>query len=163
MARIDLDGTLFETIGELPSVGDIAPDATLVTGHLQSVRLHEIPGRRVLNIFPSIATGVCQSALREFNRRAGEREGVTVLNISVDLPFAQSAFCAAEGLEGVQSFSTFRGDFGAQFGVTFTEGPFEGLMSRSVVVLDAENRVVYTEQVPGTGDEPDYDAALAHV
>ena len=161
MAEIEFGGSPTQTSGDLPDVGSIAPDATLVTGELASVQLHALPGKRVLNIFPSIGTGVCQSSVRNFNAKASSLAGVTVLNISKDLPFAQSGFCGAEGLEGVTMLSTFRGTFGADYGIEFLSTGFEGLLSRCVVVLDAENRVLYTEQVASTGQEPNYDAALA--
>lgn len=161
MALIDFDGTQVHTSGSLPGVGSVAPDAILVTQELKSVRLHDMAHTRILNIFPSIATGVCQASVRAFAAKAGAVEGVSVLHISRDLPFAQAAFCGAEGLEGVQTLSTFRGALGADYGITFLEGPFEGLLSRCVLVLDAEHRILHTEQVPSTGQEPDYAAAWA--
>lgn len=161
MASIDFGGSQVQTSGALPEVGSVAPDAVLVAQDLGSVQLHDIAGTRILNIFPSIGTGVCQASVREFGARAGAVDGVTVLHISQDLPFAHKAFCGAEGLEGVMTFSTFRGSFGADYGVTYLESPFEGLLSRCVLVLDADHRILHTEQVPITGQEPDYAAALA--
>ena len=161
MATIKFGDQDVRTSGELPEVGTIAPDATLVTGDLASVNLHGFTGTRILNIFPSIGTGVCQNSVRAFSAQASALAQVTVLHISKDLPFAHSGFCGAEGLEGVTTLSTFRGSFGQDFGVEYLESPFEGLLSRCVVVLDGDNRVVYTEQVSDTGQEPDYASALA--
>jgi thiol peroxidase len=163
MAFIDFGGSQVQTSGSLPDVGSVAPDALLVAQDLASVQLHAIAGTRILNIFPSIGTGVCQTSVREFSARAGALDGVTVLHISQDLPFAHKGFCAAEGLEGVMTLSTFRGSFGADYGVSYLESPFQGLLSRCVLVLDAEHRILHTEQVPITGQEPDYAAALAAV
>ena len=114
MAKITLKGNPIHTQGELPAVGSTAPDATLTGTDLADKKLSSIPGKRVLNIFPSIDTGVCAASVREFNQRATRTPGVTVLNISMDLPFALKRFCGAEDIEKTQSFSGFRGDFGQQ-------------------------------------------------
>ena len=162
MAEITFRGNPIHTVGELPAVGSPAPEFTLVGANLADVTLADFAGRKVvLNIFPSIDTGVCQASVRSFNERAGGREDVTVLNVSADLPFAQGRFCGAEGLDNVTNGSTFRSDFGQEYGVTMTEGPLTGLLSRAVVVVDADGTVAYTEQVPEIGQEPNYDAALA--
>ena len=161
MAMVEFGGGLVSTIGELPAVGTQAPDALLVDKDLNGVQLRSIPGKKVLNIFPSIGTGVCQNSVRNFNAKAAEFGDAKVLNISQDLPFAMIGFCAAEGIENVESYSTFRGNFSKDYGVEFTEGGFIGLCSRSIVILDENNQVIYTEQVPATGQEPDYAAALA--
>ncbi len=163
MATVGFGTGMVSTIGELPAVGTEAPDALLVSTGMEPVNLSSIPGRRVLNIFPSIGTGVCQASVRSFNERAAQFENTSIMNISMDLPFALNGFCAAEGIEGVQSFSAFRGSFAQDYGVEFTEGKFAGLCSRSIVIIDENNQVVYTEQVPSTGQEPDYDAALAAI
>jgi thiol peroxidase len=161
MAEITFRGNPIHTVGELPAVGAPAPEFTLVGGDLADVKLADFAGKKVvLNIFPSIDTGVCQASVRAFNERAGGREDVTVLNVSADLPFAQGRFCGAEGIEGVTNASTFRSDFGTAYGVTMSEGPLNGLLSRAVVVVDDSGKVAYTEQVPEIGQEPDYDAAL---
>lgn len=119
-------------------------------------------GRRlVLSVFPSIDTGVCAQSVREFNQRAAQLENTTVLCISADLPFAQARFCGAEGIENVLTASGFRSTFGEDYGLTMTAGPLTGLYSRAVVVLDADGTVLYTEQVPEIGQEPDYAGALA--
>jgi thioredoxin-dependent peroxiredoxin len=161
MAKITLKGNPIQTGGQLPAVGAPAPDATLTGIDLADKKLSSIAGKRVLNIFPSIDTGVCATSVRTFNQRATEKPGVTVLNISMDLPFALKRFCGAEGIDKALSFSGFRGDFGQKFGVTMTEGPMTGLFSRAIVVLDEGGKVIHSEQVPEIAQEPNYDAALA--
>ncbi|MET0145777.1 MAG: thiol peroxidase [Ilumatobacteraceae bacterium] len=161
MAEITLRGNTIHTVGDLPAVGSPAPSFTLTGGNLGDVSVADFAGKSlVLNIFPSIDTGVCQASVRAFNERAGARDDVAVLNVSADLPFAQARFCGAEGIENVTSASTFRSDFGAAYGVTISDGPMAGLMSRAVVVVDADGNVTYTEQVPEIAQEPNYDAAL---
>jgi thiol peroxidase len=161
LADIKLKGTPVHTVGNLPAVGGQAPDVTLVAMDLSEKSLHGIPGKKVLNIFPSIDTGVCATSVRTFNQKATELSKVTVVNVSMDLPFALKRFCAAEGIERVLSLSAFRSDFGAKYGVTIQDGKMTGLFSRAVVVLDEQNRVVHAEQVPDIGQEPDYAAALS--
>ncbi|KKL97792.1 hypothetical protein LCGC14_1830860 [marine sediment metagenome] len=115
-----------------------------------------------MNIFPSVDTGVCAASVRAFNKKASELEETAVLCISKDLPFAQARFCGAEGLDSVVNLSDFRtGAFGTDYGLEITEGAFEGLLSRVVIVLDEEGKVIYTEQVSEIGKEPNYDAALS--
>jgi len=161
MARITLKGTPFNTCGELPKKGTIAPEFTLVGLDLAPARLAQFPGKKVLNVFPSLDTPVCAISVRTFNERAAGMPGVTVLNISADLPFAQQRFCGAEGIERAVTLSCFRSTFAEDYGLEITDGPLEGLCSRAVIVLDEENRVVYTEQVPEIAQEPGYAAALA--
>lgn len=164
MATITLGGEEIQTVGELPAVGEAAPAFTLTNTDLQDVSFEDVDADFiVLNIFPSIDTGVCQASVREFNERAADLDGVEVLCVSADLPFAHKRFCGAEGIEGVSGMSTFRSDFGTAWGVEIADGAFAGLLSRAVVVLDADGKVVHTEQVAEIGDEPDYEAALAHV
>ncbi len=161
MATTALGESPAHTIGELPATGDKAPDFTLVDADLGELKLADLSGRKVLSIFPSIGTGVCQASVRKFNQLAAGLEDTTVLNISIDLPFALAGFCAAEGIENVKVGSAFRSTFGSDYGVTLTDSKFEGLLARAVVVLDADNVVVHTELVPSIGQEPDYDAAIA--
>ena len=161
MTRITLKGNPINTAGSLPAVGSTAPDATLTGLDLADKKLSSLPGKRVLNIFPSIDTGVCATSVRTFNKRATEKPNVTVINVSMDLPFALKRFCGAEGIDKALSFSGFRGDFGKQYGVTIQDGGMAGLYSRAVVVLDESGKVVHAEQVPEIGQEPDYEAALA--
>ena len=161
MATTALGDAPAHTVGELPAVGDKAPDFTLVDADLKEFTLGDLSGRKVLSIFPSIGTGVCQAGLRGFNERASGLENTTVVNISVDLPFAVRDFCAAEGLENVQVGSAWRSNFGDDYGVRLLDSKFEGLLARAVVILDEDNQVTYTELVPNIAQEPDYDAAVA--
>ena len=161
MANTALGDDPAHTTGDLPAVGEQAPDFTLVDTDLSEFGLSDLPGRKVLSIFPSIGTGVCQASVREFNKRAASLEDTTVLNVSVDLPFAVKDFCAAEGLENVHVGSAFRSTFGDDYGVRLLDTKFEGLLARAIVVLDEDRNVIYTELVPQIGQEPDYDAALA--
>lgn len=161
MAQITLKGNTINTCGELPTVGTQVSDFALVNTSLAEVKLSEIgSGHRVLNIFPSIDTPVCATSVREFNKKASSGDSV-VLNISMDLPFAHKRFCGAEGLEGVESLSAFRSNFAKELGLEIIDGPLTGLCSRAVIVLDSDNKVVYSEQVPEIAQEPNYDAALA--
>lgn len=161
MASITFKGNPVQTSGSLPAVGAVAPDFRLVDTGLAEVGLATHSGRKVLNIFPSIDTSVCALSVRTFNQKAGALDGVTVLNVSADLPFAHKRFCGAEGLDGVVSLSTFRGTFLDDYGVRMVDGPLAGLAARSIVVVDDGGKVVYTELVPEIAQEPDYDAALS--
>jgi thiol peroxidase len=162
MATVTLQGNPFETAGSLPSVGSTAPNFELVKTDLSVASLADYAGSRlILNIFPSVDTGTCATSVRTFNKEAAELENTKVLCVSADLPFAAARFCGAEGIENVATGSSFRGSFGEDYGVSFTTGPLAGVLSRSVVVIDETGKVVYTEQVAETVDEPDYKAALA--
>jgi len=163
MAEITLAGNTIHTIGELPQVGSTAPGFTLTNRQLAEETLEDFKGSKtVLNIFPSVDTDVCAMSVRRFNTEASKLPGVRVLCISADLPFALSRFCGAEGLEDVTVLSEFRhGSFGDDYGVRIIDGPLSGLLSRAVVVIGEEGKVLYTEQVPEIGTEPDYDAASA--
>ena len=161
MAQITLRGNPVNTVGELPAVGSPAPGFTLTGTDLGEVGDDQFRGKPLLlNIFPSVDTPVCSASVRKFNESAAAG-GVTVLNVSKDLPFAQKRFCGAEGIENVTSASAFRDSFGEDYGITITDGPMAGLLGRAVVVVGADGNVAYTELVPEIGQEPDYDAALA--
>lgn len=162
MATVTLKGNPIETIGELPKIGDQAPDFSLTATNLSTKTLSDFLGNKiVLNIFPSVDTGTCAASVRQFNKEASSLENTKVLCISHDLPFAQARFCGAEGLENVISLSDFKnGNFGNAYGVTFTNGPLEALLSRSVVVINEKGTIIYTEQVAETADEPNYKAAI---
>jgi thiol peroxidase len=163
MAEITLKGNPIHTSGELPGVGSEAPDFNLTKTDLSDVNLDDFSGRRiVLNIFTSLDTDVCAASVRRFNAEASKLENTAVLCISMDLPFAQGRFCGAEGLNDVVTLSDFRsGDFGKTYGVRIIDGPLAGLLARAVVILDADGKVIYKEQVPEIVQEPNYDAALA--
>lgn len=161
MAEITLKGNPIHTSGELPANGTTAPGFTLADAGLADKSLDDYSGKKVLNVFPSIDTPVCAVSVRQFNQQAAGRDGVTVLNISADLPFAHGRFCAAEGIEGAVTLSTLRSSFARDYGLEIVDGPLKGLCSRAVLVLDEANNVIHSEQVPEIAQEPDYEAALA--
>lgn len=163
MATVTLGGTPFAISGDIPAAGDAAPDFTLTGGDLGDVSLGNYAGQRlILNVFPSVDTPVCAASVRRFNEEAAALEGVSVLCVSRDLPFAQGRFCAAENIEAVSCGSEMRdGSFGDAYGLRITEGPLAGLLARAVVVVDGDGKVRYSELVPEIKQEPDYDAALA--
>jgi thioredoxin-dependent peroxiredoxin len=162
MAQITLKGNAIETIGNLPQVQTKAPNFELTNASLTSKTLKDYEGKTIiLNIFPSIDTGVCAASVRTFNKKATALNNTIVLSVSKDLPFALSRFCAAEGIENVETLSDFKSqDFGNNYGVTITSGPLSGLLSRAIVIIDKQGNVIYTEQVPEIGQEPDYDKVL---
>jgi len=163
MAEIKFKGNPVHTQGQLPEVGSAAPDFKLTNTDLGEVSLGDFNGKRVvLNIFPSVDTGICAMSVRRFNELAGSMDNTAVINVSKDLPFAHKRFCGAEGIENVVSTSSFRDpEFSSRYGVDMVDGPLAGLMSRAVVVLDENGVVKYTEQVPDITQEPDYDNALS--
>jgi len=162
MATTAIDGNPVQTVGELPAVGAKAPEFTLTGTDLGDVTSSSLAGRRVvLNIFPSLDTGVCANSVRRFNELASNLENTTVVCASKDLPMAMGRFCGAEGLENVVAASAFRSSFGEDYGVTQADGPLRGLLARTVIVLDEEGKVIYTQLVPEIKTEPDYDAAIA--
>lgn len=163
MAKITLKGNPVNTSGNLPSVGSKAPGFTLVKSDLTQLSLDELKGKKLLlNIFPSVGTSVCATALRRFNQMAADRENTVVLAISKDLPFAHNSFCTTEGIKNVITLSGFRdSNFGKAYGVDILDGIFAGLYARSVVVTDEKGVVKYTELVSDIANEPDYDKAIA--
>lgn len=163
MATITIQGNPIHTSGDLPQVGSKAPDFTLTKGDLSDVALKDFSGKRkLLNIVPSLDTGVCAASARRFNQEAASVAGAVVLTVSCDLPFAQSRFCQAEGIQNVVMLSELRDrGFGTAYGVRIADGPLAGLLARAVVVLDGDDRVLYTELVPEIAQEPDYARALA--
>lgn len=159
---ITLKGNEVHTIGTLPSVGTTVKDFTLVDSGLTVKTLETFAGKKkVFNIFPSIDTPTCAASSRKFNEEASKLDNTVVINVSKDLPFALGRFCAAEGLNNVETLSDFRSSFGDDYEVTIADSPLKGLLSRAVIVTDENNKVVYTEQVPEIANEPNYDAALA--
>lgn len=163
MAHITLGGSPIETIGKLPTVGSRAPDFSLTRDDLSDVSLEDFKGKKkILNIVPSLDTDVCATSARKFDQEVEALGDTVLLTISNDLPFAMARFCKAEGLTNVISLSQLRDrKFGREWGVEITTGPLAGLLSRAVVVLNAEDIVVYAEQVPDIKQEPDYVRALA--
>jgi thiol peroxidase len=165
MAKVTLGGNPVSIVGELPVVGSKAPDFSLTNTGLADVSLKDYAGKKViLNIFPSLDTDVCANSVRKFNAEANNLENTAVLCVSVDLPFAQKRFCGAEGLDNVIPLSALRNrDFGKDYGVTITDGPLAGVFARSIVVVDEDGKVSYTQLVPEIKEEPNYEEALAAV
>lgn len=163
MAQINFKQQPIHTHGDLPKVGEMAPDFSGVKQDLSTVSLHDFKGKRVvLNVFPSIDTGVCAASVRRFNKEAAELENCVVLCVSKDLPFAQGRFCAAEGIENVLTLSQFRNTcFEEHYGLRMEDGPLQGLLARAVLVLDEEGKILYRELVPEVTEEPNYEAALS--
>jgi thioredoxin-dependent peroxiredoxin len=162
MAKTAFKGTCVNTVGELPKLGEKAPDFELVGADLSTKTLASFSGKKkVLAINPSYDTGVCQAAARAFNQRIAGRGDAVVLLISADLPFAQKRFCEAEGLANVVTLSCFRASFGKDYGVTLADSVLEGLTARAVIVLDESDKVRHVELVSEITIEPNYDAALA--
>lgn len=162
MAQIALKGSPVKTSGQLPERGSAAKDFRLVRANLSEATLETFAGKKkVLNIFPSVDTGTCAASVRRFNQEASKLENTVVLNISADLPFAQARFCGAEGIKNCESLSSFRSSFGKDWGLEMMDSPLAGLLSRAVVVLSADNKVLYTEQVADIVQEPNYESALA--
>ncbi len=163
MAKITLKGNPVNTSGVLPSAGQKAPDFILVKPDLGNLALSELRGKKVvLSISPSLDTSVCATAARRFNQMAAGKDNVVVLTITKDLPFAAGRFCTTEGIANVVALSGFRNhDFGKAYGVDITDGPFEGLYARSIVVVDEEGTILYSHMVPEIASEPDYDHVLS--
>jgi thiol peroxidase len=163
MAQTALQGNPVNLAGELPAAGSAAPDFSLVAGDLSDVGLGNYAGKKkLLNIVPSLDTGVCATSTKKFNAAMAGKTDAVALVISADLPFASKRFCDAEGITNVVNLSMMRSrNFAKDYGVLITDGPLAGITARAVVVLDADNKVLYTELVPEITQEPNYDAALA--
>jgi len=163
MSQVTFQGNRVRINGTVPAVGQVAPVFSLVGKELNALTLADFSGKRkVLNIFPSIDTGVCAASVRRFNALAAGLDNTVVLCISADLPFAQGRFCGAEGLDNVLTLSSFRNaGVLADYGVLIAEGPLAGLATRAVLVLDVDNRVLHVERVGEITHEPDYDAVIA--
>ena len=163
MAQVTFRGTPVKLIGEFVQPTQQAPEFTLIKGDLTEFRLSENKGKNLLlNIFPSLDTGVCATSVRKFNKLAASMPNTTVLAVSKDLPFAQGRFCTTEGIENVVPVSDYKdtSDFGQKYGVLMEDGPLAGLLARSVVVINPEGQVIYSELVPEIAQEPNYEAAL---
>jgi thiol peroxidase len=162
MAKITFLGKPLTTSGELPQVGSKVPDFSLVSGKLNDVTLATYAGKRkILSIVPSLDTPTCAASTRIFNQKANTYENTVVLVISADLPFAQSRFCESEDLKNVIPLSTFRSNFAEEYGVKIADTVLAGLTTRAIVIIDENNKVIYTELVAEVANEPDYEAALA--
>ncbi|POP44357.1 thiol peroxidase [Superficieibacter electus] len=159
---VHFQGNPVAVAGVIPKPGTPAQPFTLVAKDLSDVTLAQYAGKRkVLNIFPSIDTGVCAASVRKFNQLATEVNNTVVLCISADLPFAHSRFCGAEGLSNVVTLSTLRNpEFLQDYGVGIAEGALKGLSARAVIVIDENDNVVFSQLVNEITTEPDYAAAL---
>ena len=161
MSEVTFKGQPIKLIGQLPSVGQSAPDFKLLRPDLSEVSLASYPGKKkILNIVVSVDTAVCALSVKKFYQRASEQPNLVVLNISADLPFAIGRFCGAEGLKSVEGLSAFRSSFGKDYGLMISQGPLRDLYARAVVVVDENNKVLYEELVPEIAQEPNYDKAL---
>lgn len=157
-------GKTIHIVGTLPKKGDKAPDFSLTDNSMTQKSLNDFKGKYVLlNIFPSVDTGVCSASVRHFNEDAAKLPNTKVLCISKDLPFAQKRFCGAEGIKNVVMLSDFRGDFGDKYGVKIADSGMKGLLSRAVVVINPEGKIIYEEQVSDISHEPNYEAAIAAI
>ncbi len=164
MTKIKLKGNDINTIGELPKIGSTAQDFSMVKTDLSDVNLYSFKAKyKLLSIFPSLDTATCAMSVRQFNQKAASLHDTIVLNISKDLPFAQKRFCGAEGINRVETFSVFRSDFAKKYNLEIADGPLKGLCSRAIIILDANNKVIYTEQVADIVNEPNYEAAIKNL
>jgi len=163
MASITLEGKPIHTSGELPAVDSIAPPFSLVDKDLNDIELASFSGqKKLLNIVPSLDTGVCAASTRKFDELVAGRDDVSVLIISADLPFAQARFCSAENTSHVITLSMMRErNFARDYGVLINDGPLAGICARAVLVLDEQDKVIHRELIPEITQEPDYDAAMA--
>ena len=162
METIFFNGTAVKTYGNVPVAGEKAPDFKLVNKELKELSFKDFEGKRiVLNVFPSLDTAVCAASVRRFNQEAAKFKNTVVLCVSMDLPFAMSRFCTAEGFEGVVPASAFRSpDFGKEYGLTMVDGPLAGLLARAVIIIDENRNVIYSDLVDEITHEPDYDGAF---
>ncbi len=161
MATLHFQGNSIHTAGDLPKVGDLAPDFTLLNNRLQELKLSDFSGNnKLLSILPSLDTPVCAAQARKFNLKAAQFQDTWVLLISKDLPFAQSRFCQTEGVRDVKALSAFRSDFAEDYGVLLVDSILKGLTARAVIVIDKNDKICYTELVDELTDEPDYETAL---
>ncbi|MBY0415714.1 MAG: thiol peroxidase [Bdellovibrionales bacterium] len=161
MTKVTLQGNPINTRGSLPDLGDIIHDFTMVKNDLSEVTLSSFKQKyKLLNIFPSVDTGTCAMSVRTFNKNAAELGDVAVINLSMDLPFAQKRFCGVEGIDKVVVASLFRSDFLKYIPLDFTDGPLKGLLSRAIIIVNSKNEIIYTEQVAEVAHEPNYAEAL---
>lgn len=162
MAQVKFKGTICHTSGELPQVGSLAPNFVLTDGELKDRTLNEFHGKRkLLAIVTSLDTGVCALSAKKFNEAAKLHPDIIIIFISADLPFAQKRMCTQDGFNNILTLSMLRSkDFASKYGVLLIDGPLAGLASRSCVVIDENDKVIYRELVPEITEEPNYNAAL---
>jgi thiol peroxidase len=164
MASVTLKGNTVNTCGNLPAVGSNAPAFALTDAKMADSSLSNYAGKKkILNIVPSLDTPTCQVSTRTFNEKAASLDNTVVLVISADLPFAQNRFCSTEGLDNVIPLSSFRSSFAKDYGIELVDSKLAGLTSRAIVVIDENDKVVYTQLVGEIAEEPDYTKALAAV
>lgn len=164
MSKIMLKGNPINTVGTLPAVGTQAKNFKLVKNDLSEATLESYAGKiKIFNIFPSIDTPTCAKSVRKFNEDAAKLSNTVILNVSADLPFAQSRFCGAEGIKNAETLSSFKSTIGQDWGLTIQDSPLSGLLSRAVIILSSDNKVLYTEQVSDIVNEPNYEAALKSI
>lgn len=165
MSTITFKGSKVNTSGELPKVGNIAPDFILVKNDLTELSLKDFKGKNIiLNIFPSLDTGVCAASVRRFNKDAAGMKNTVVLAVSADLPFASGRFCTAEGIENVVPASVFRNpEFAKNYGLLMIDGPLKGLLARAVIVINPQGKIEHVELVPEITQEPDYQSAIGSI
>lgn len=163
MAKITLKGSPFNTNGELPAVGSKAPDFRLTNKDLADVSLANFKGKKkLINIVPSLDTPVCATSTKKFNEAATKHKNSVILIVSADLPFAMGRFCGMEKLANVIPLSMMRSrHFAKDYGVLITDGPLEGITARAVLVLDGNDKVIYSQLVTEIAEEPNYDKALS--
>jgi len=162
MAQVTLKGNAVTTNGELPQVGSNCPEFKLTANDLSDVSLSDFAAKKkLISIVPSLDTGVCANSSDAFEKAAADFKDTVFLVVSVDTPFAQQRFCQEHGCKNIKTLSMMRSKkFAKDFGVLIQDGPLAGVATRSVVVLDKNNKVVYTQLVPEITEEPDYSAAL---
>jgi thiol peroxidase len=160
MTKIKFKDQYINTRGTLPDIGSIGEDFTMVKPDLSEVNLYSFKGHKLLNIFPSIDTNTCAASVREFSKEAADLAQTTIINLSMDLPFAQKRFCAAEGIRNVEVGSLFRSNFFGHYPLDIIDGIFKGLCSRVIIILNEKNEITYTEQVYDIANEPNYREAL---
>lgn len=161
MAKLAFKGTPANTVGDLPKVGETLKFSKLLKTDLSEVSTENFGDKyKVMNIFPSVDTGVCAASVRKFNKEATSLKNTVVVNVSYDLPFALARFCGAEGIQNCETVSAFRSSLGKDWGLQLADSPLMGLMARAVVILSPDNKVIYTELVPDITQEPNYESAL---
>lgn len=162
MATLSFHGKPIHTCGELPNVGSKAPNFELVNGRLKNITLKNYQGKRkILSIVPSLDTPTCATSTRMFNQKAARLENTVVLVISEDLPFAQGRFCETENIKDVIALSCFRSTFAKDYGLRLSDSLLKGLTARAVMVLDEQDKIIYSQFVTEITDEPDYKTVLA--
>ncbi len=163
METVYFKGTPCHTYGTIPTAGEKAPEFTLADPDLNKITLADYKGKRVvLNVFPSLDTPVCAASVRRFNQLAAGLDNTVVLCISMDLPFAAKRFCTLEGIDGVTAASAFRSPlFGEEYGLQLVDGPLAGLLTRAVIIVDEDGKIIYSQPVEEITEEPDYDAAVS--